>query len=120
MGFDDEDSINSEIRYITIELMKIAAEKGITFEEAARDFLKNAIFLKRLIEITESTDQMSRVLLSKISMQDISKQIERKEESEHGQFKKEKKEDESNDDNEEGRMHSHSIHQSKGKRKSEK
>lgn len=63
----DEDSINSEIRYITIELMKIAAQKNITFEEAAREFLKNAIFLKRLIEITESTDQMSRVLLSKFS-----------------------------------------------------
>ncbi len=69
MGFDDEDSINSEIRYITIELMKIAAQRGITFEEAARDFLKNATFLKRLIEITESTDQISRVMLSKYTMQ---------------------------------------------------
>ncbi|MEM3431707.1 MAG: hypothetical protein QXF07_02690 [Candidatus Micrarchaeia archaeon] len=74
MGFDDEDSVNSEIRYITIELMKIAAQKGITFEEVAREFLKNAIFLKRLIEITESTDQMSRVILSKINMEDLQKE----------------------------------------------
>lgn len=65
----DEESVNSEIRYITIELMKIAAQKGTTFEETARDFLKNATFLKRLIEISESTDQMSRVLLSQIRMQ---------------------------------------------------
>ncbi|MCX8202679.1 MAG: hypothetical protein N3G74_02655 [Candidatus Micrarchaeota archaeon] len=70
MAFEEDDSINSEIRYITIELMKIAAQRGITFEEAAREFLKNAVFLKRLIEITESTDQMSRVLLSKLSMQE--------------------------------------------------
>ncbi|MEM4590052.1 MAG: hypothetical protein QXK21_02190 [Candidatus Micrarchaeia archaeon] len=90
MGFEDEDSINSEIRYITIELMKIAAQRGITFEEAARDFLKNAIFLKRLIEITESTDQMSRVLLSKINMEDLQKEYAK--EQERLKFEKEIKE----------------------------
>ncbi len=77
MGFEDDDSINSEIRYITIELMKIAAQRGITFEEAAREFLKNAIFFKRLIEITESTDQMSRVLLSKMTIQELQNEQKR-------------------------------------------
>ncbi|MCW1309760.1 MAG: hypothetical protein QXP04_03620 [Candidatus Nanoarchaeia archaeon] len=79
MGFEEDDSINSEIRYITIELMKIAAQRGITFEEAAREFLKNAIFFKRLIEITESTDQMSRVLLSKITLQELQNEQKRHE-----------------------------------------
>ena len=65
----DEDSINSEIRYITIELMKIAAQRNITFEEASREFLRNATFLKRLIEISESTDQMSRVLMSNFNLE---------------------------------------------------
>ena len=69
--FDEDDSTNSEIRFITIELMKIAAQKGITFEEASREFLKNAVFLKRLIEITESTDQISRVLSSRLPMQPV-------------------------------------------------
>ncbi len=69
--FEDDDSTNSEIRFITIELMKIAAQKGITFEEAAREFLKNAVFLKRLIEITESTDQISRVLSSRFPIQQV-------------------------------------------------
>jgi len=66
---EDDDSTNSEIRYITIELMKIATQKGVTFEEASREFLKNAVFLKRLIEITESTDQISRVLASRFPIE---------------------------------------------------
>ena len=68
---EEDDSTNSEIRFITIELMKIATQKGITFEEASREFLKNAVFLKRLIEITESTDQISRVLSSRFPIQQV-------------------------------------------------
>ena len=71
---EEDDSINSEIRFITIELMKIAAQKGITFEEASREFLKNAVFLKRLIEITESTDQISRVISSRFPLQPASRE----------------------------------------------
>jgi hypothetical protein len=91
MAFEDDDSINGEIRYITIELMKIAAQRNITFEQAAREFLKNAIFLKRLIEITESTDQISRVLSSQIPLQQFQPPIEKQEEKKNTDYLEDKK-----------------------------
>ncbi|MCS7109349.1 MAG: hypothetical protein NZ903_00950 [Candidatus Micrarchaeota archaeon] len=90
MTFEDDDSVNSEIRYITIELMKIAAQRGITFEEAAREFLKNAVFLKRLIEISESTDQMSKILLSKYSIHESSSNFEKTSQSRAASEKEQK------------------------------
>jgi len=97
MTYEDEGSVNSEIRYITIELMKIAAQRNITFEQAAREFLKNANFLKRLIEISESTDQVSKILSSQIPLQPFQPPFEKTREkindfSEEDRKKRKKKE----------------------------
>jgi len=91
MTFEDDGSINSEIRYITIELMKIAAQRNITFEQAAREFLKNASFLKRLIEITESTDQVSRILSSQFALQPFQPPFEKLEKQDYPEEKKKRR-----------------------------
>jgi len=41
---------NSELRYLTLELMKIAVKKNKSFEEVAREFIKNVYYLQQLIE----------------------------------------------------------------------
>ncbi|MEM2174961.1 MAG: hypothetical protein QXS37_02275 [Candidatus Aenigmatarchaeota archaeon] len=46
----DREKIYSEIRYLTIELMKISYEKKIPFEKVAKEFLKN---VKKMIELIE-------------------------------------------------------------------
>jgi len=47
----DEDIVtaNSELRYITVELMKIAAEEGKTFEQIADEYVRNVFVLKERI-----------------------------------------------------------------------
>jgi|GEM_PF-1640639 hypothetical protein len=44
---------NSEIRNLTLELMKIALQERKPFREVAREFVKNTIYLKNLIEEAE-------------------------------------------------------------------
>lgn len=50
---EDIESVNSELRYITMELMKIAAQRKMTFEDVAREFLGNATLLQKMIESSE-------------------------------------------------------------------
>ena len=52
-NFDDNGSINSELRYITIELMKIAAQRNASFEDVCQEFLLNANHLHGLIQKLE-------------------------------------------------------------------
>lgn len=40
-------AINSEIRFLTLELMKIAAIEGKTFSEVLKEFTANAVKLKK-------------------------------------------------------------------------
>ena len=47
------ESVNSELRYITIELMKIAAQRKQPFAEVAREFLQNTNLIQRMIETAE-------------------------------------------------------------------
>ncbi|MEM4295807.1 MAG: hypothetical protein QXS91_03305 [Candidatus Anstonellales archaeon] len=47
---DEFYSANSEIRYITIELMKISARRKQPFSVIAREFVKNAKMLQFLIK----------------------------------------------------------------------
>jgi hypothetical protein len=54
MDYDDFSSVNSELRYLTLELMKIALEKGKSFEEVALEFVKNVEYLSMLIEESAS------------------------------------------------------------------
>ncbi len=45
--FAEISAINSEIRFLTLELMKIAAVEGKTFSEVLKEFTSNAIKLKK-------------------------------------------------------------------------
>ena len=47
-NLDDIAVINSELRYLTIELMKIAAQSGISFDDAVDDYIANTHKLKKL------------------------------------------------------------------------
>lgn len=49
----EEYEINSEVRYLTIELMKLATVKKKSFKDISREFIKNAYYLKKLIEDLE-------------------------------------------------------------------
>lgn len=51
MEEDDERQVaaNSEIRFIALELMKIALKSGRSFEEVASEYMKNAEKLSALI-----------------------------------------------------------------------
>ncbi|MCX6769612.1 MAG: hypothetical protein NT051_02945 [Candidatus Micrarchaeota archaeon] len=46
---NDESAANSEMRYITLELMKLAQKSGRSFAEVAEEYLKNAHKLQRMI-----------------------------------------------------------------------
>jgi len=42
-------SVNAELRYITVELMKIASQRNVSFEEIAGEYVDNVYFLDRAI-----------------------------------------------------------------------
>ncbi|MEM4348763.1 MAG: hypothetical protein QXN37_04320 [Candidatus Anstonellaceae archaeon] len=46
---DKHMAANAEMRYITLELMKIAQRSGKSFDEVASEFIRNAEKLRRLI-----------------------------------------------------------------------
>jgi hypothetical protein len=49
-GEDDlQATANAEMRYIALELMKIAQKSGRSFEEVAREYLENAELLQKMI-----------------------------------------------------------------------
>ncbi len=51
---EDFSSVNSELRYLTLELMKIAVQKGKTFKDIAHEFIDNVNYLSKLIEKSAS------------------------------------------------------------------
>lgn len=48
--YEDLEDSYSELRYITLELMKIAVRKNKPFEEVAKEFITNLFYLQKLIE----------------------------------------------------------------------
>ncbi len=46
---DEEYSANSELRYLTLELMKIAISEHKTFKEVVHEFIDNVFYLKNVI-----------------------------------------------------------------------
>ena len=46
---DENTAANSEIRYITLELMKLAQKSGRSFKQVADEYLQNAEDLQKLI-----------------------------------------------------------------------
>jgi hypothetical protein len=55
MEFEDDEpyAANSELRYITLELMRLAEKRNISFEQMAQEYVKNTFHLKKLIEENE-------------------------------------------------------------------
>jgi hypothetical protein len=47
---EDVTNINTEIRYMTVELMKIAAKRKVGFDVVAKEFLENTYLLHDMIE----------------------------------------------------------------------
>ncbi|MCL5011485.1 MAG: hypothetical protein M1594_01155 [Candidatus Marsarchaeota archaeon] len=45
--FDDIAAVNSELRYLTLELMKISYNKKKSFKLIVSEFIENAEFLKK-------------------------------------------------------------------------
>ncbi len=44
--FEEVAAINSEMRFLCLELMKIAGQRNISFEQVTREFIANAGSLK--------------------------------------------------------------------------
>ena len=55
-SYEDMGSVNSEIRYITIELMKLSSQRKVTFKKVANEFLKNTMDLHEMIQLIEKSD----------------------------------------------------------------
>jgi hypothetical protein len=47
---DEIVSVNSEVRYISLELMKIASKEKRNFREVAREFVDNVYYMHGLIK----------------------------------------------------------------------
>jgi len=47
--YEELADVNAELRYITVELMKIASQRNIPFEEIAREYIENVYFLDAAI-----------------------------------------------------------------------
>ncbi len=47
---DETVSVNSEVRYISLELMKIAAKEKRSFREVAGEFVNNVYYMHSLIQ----------------------------------------------------------------------
>lgn len=43
-------STNSELRFITLELMKLAEKRGATFKEIAKEYVENVLMMQKLID----------------------------------------------------------------------
>ncbi|MFH1750614.1 MAG: hypothetical protein ABH863_02960 [Candidatus Micrarchaeota archaeon] len=48
-NFEELAIVNSELRFLTVELMKIALERGKSFDEIVAEYFSNAYKLKRKI-----------------------------------------------------------------------
>ena len=52
--FEELAAVNSELRFITLELMKIAAQQNKSFEQVQQEFMANAFKLKRTLLRSET------------------------------------------------------------------
>jgi len=49
---EEETSSNSEMRFISLELMKLAQSSGKSFKKVAREYIKNTCSLQRMLSGT--------------------------------------------------------------------
>ncbi|VVC01609.1 Uncharacterised protein [uncultured archaeon] len=48
-GEEEDSGANSEMRYIALELMKLAQKSGKTFRQVAKEYMGNTCYLQKLI-----------------------------------------------------------------------
>ncbi len=49
--YEELAGVNAELRYIAVELMKIASQRNMTFEEIAAEYIENVYFLDKQIRL---------------------------------------------------------------------
>lgn len=54
MNDEEYEEIMYEIRYITLELMKLAYFKKKSFKQIAKEYIKNVVTLNKMIESMEN------------------------------------------------------------------
>lgn len=54
---EDREDVSSEIRYLTLELMKLAARQNKSFKEIVNEFIDNAYFLQTTLESLENNEE---------------------------------------------------------------
>lgn len=57
MENDDRTGANSELRYITLELMKLAQKRKSTFRRVAAEFVENAYDLSELLQAVPVSEE---------------------------------------------------------------
>ncbi len=60
MDFEEIASINSELRFLTIELMKIASSRNVPFQQVVGEFVSNAFLLKAGLKRASSAASRSK------------------------------------------------------------
>ncbi len=56
----DRESANSEIRYLTLELMKIAVREKKPFKQVVKEFIENVYFMKETLSEIEKKVKESK------------------------------------------------------------
>ena len=59
MEEENDYAANQEIRYISLELMKLAQKSGKGFDEVAREYMENTMKLQKLISGEE--EELARI-----------------------------------------------------------
>ncbi|VVC04180.1 Uncharacterised protein [Candidatus Burarchaeum australiense] len=58
--------VNAELRYITVELMKIASQRNVSFEDIAQEYINNVYFLDTAVRAGRvTTDAKARKVPTK-------------------------------------------------------
>ncbi|MBS3069418.1 hypothetical protein J4441_03580 [Candidatus Micrarchaeota archaeon] len=61
---EERGSANSELRFITLDLMKIAQRRKMAFEKVAQEFVSNVYSLEQMLSASCSAQQASRPRVS--------------------------------------------------------
>ncbi|MBI4406508.1 hypothetical protein HY571_01190 [Candidatus Micrarchaeota archaeon] len=69
--FDDDleevAAVNSEMRYLALELMKISTQRGVAFEQVVGEYIENTHKLKIALAKAESSPATAKKLIEKIA-----------------------------------------------------
>ncbi len=55
--YEELAGVNAELRYITVELMKIASERNMTFDEISAEYIQNVYSLDNAIRAGKAAQE---------------------------------------------------------------